>query len=108
MNTDGGSYILEDGFIYQQPDYKNIFPSQGTVNQEIPVTVTGENFDPELKAYVDGQEVPYCKVVNNTTIKIRAPKGKPGICRYYNKNPDGESQPSAMGLDTGYQVHHLR
>ena len=66
----------EDGFLYiSNPIIKNIFPSQGTVNQEIPVTVTGENFDPELKAYVDGQEVPYCKVVNNTTIDL-CPKGE--------------------------------
>ena len=100
MNTDGGSYILEDGFLYiSNPIIKNIFPSQGTVNQEIPVTVTGENFDPELKAYVDGQEVPYCKVVNNTTIKIRAPKrGNPGYADITIKNPDGGKSTISNGF----------
>lgn len=90
-NSDGGSYVLESGFLYiSNPIITEIFPNQGSVQKEVPVTITGSNFDDGAKVYIDGEEVPYIKVVNETTIKIRTPiRANPGYVNVVVENPDG-------------------
>ena len=89
-NTDGGSYVLRDGFTYiSNPIIEDIFPNRGSINHEIPVTITGANFDPELKVYVDEEEVSYCRIVDDTTIKIRMPiRQSTGYADIVVRNPD--------------------
>lgn len=90
-NSDGGSDVLENGFLYiSNPIITEVFPNQGSVQKEVPVTITGSNFDDGAKVYIDGEEVPYIKVVNESIIKIHTPvRVDPGYVDVVVENPDG-------------------
>lgn len=89
-NTDGGTAVLEDGFLYiSNPIINKIYPARGTTAGETLVTIEGENFDYATKVYIDGIETPYTHVINESLIKIKTPPHSAGTVDLKIENPDG-------------------
>jgi hypothetical protein len=98
LNADGGYNFLADGFTVTSappPDVLSVLPQAGTTQEDTPIVVTGEHFDPGATVRLvasDGSETPAsATVVGDGEIDATVPTASMGVGAYLVRvgNPDG-------------------
>lgn len=89
---DGNFAVLRNGFEFRDlgsPTITKVDPNKGLTKGGERVTITGTNFDQNIKVYIGGSAVQVESQSGSTTIIIRTPEKDIGTYDVKVENPDG-------------------